>query len=748
MQKLRVGVLMGGMSIEDEVSFNSGRTICDHLDAECYDIIPLFHTNDNSLYILPWRFLHRGKIADFINRMSSEAVQVTWDQLKDTIDFMYIATHGRFAEDGTLQGMLEVLGIPYLGAKVFSSALRMDKILQKSVLERHGVLVPPYTVVTPCEIAQFNVEKDDILARLEKAGIQFPCIVKPQAEGSSLGVFKVHSPETLQEACERACYINGTAQAVLIEECLTGMEFTCIILTDYKTGKPIFLPPTEIVIEKGSDIFDYEQKYMPGRAQKFTPARCSAEVIQNIQETCYKAMLALNITNLSRIDGFVTADNTIKIIDPNSLSGMGPSSFLFKQAAEYGMNHTDLINHLIKTELHFYGLGQDMDTTKMVQGVTSQSHKMRVAVLLGGRSNEKEISLDSGRNVVYKLSPQKYEVIPLFVSGKLELYRLNAKLLVCNNTAEIERQVTADLLVPWNDLSKIADFVFNGLHGGEGENGAVQGTLELLGLPYNGSSVLTSALCMDKYQTNALLKSKGFAVPENVLIEKVEWQDVQGDCIEKIVTALEFPLIVKPHNDGCSVGVSKIKTKEQLQIALDEFFKDRTHALIEECISGMELTVGVIGNTTAQALPPSKAVACDGVLSITEKFLPGAGENQTPAPLSIQAIELVQRTMEGVYMAVGCKGYCRIDCFYQSALESPTGSDRVVILEINTLPALTPATCLFHQAAELGMKPMDLIDKIVQFGLEQHTAPRVACDISRVAASSIIKQVDSKTISA
>lgn len=721
MQKLRVGVIMGGMSIEDEVSFNSGRTICDHLDATCYEVIPLFHTHENTLHILPWRFLHRGKISDFIHRIRTEAQEVSWDQLKNSIDFMYIATHGRFAEDGTLQGMLEVLGIPYLGAKVFSSAMRMDKIMQKTVLQRYGVKVPRYTSVKSYEIPQFALIKDDILGRIEKAGITFPCIVKPQAEGSSLGVFKVRTADDLQSACERAAGVsNHNLQHVLIEECLTGMEFTCIILTDYKTGKPLFLPPTEIVIEKGSDVFDYEQKYMPGRAQKFTPARCSDELIKRIQETCNTAMRALQITNMSRIDGFVTPEQDIVIIDPNSLSGMGPASFLFKQAAEHGMNHTDLINHLIKTELQSYGMTVDMEQQKVVGGAVMQAKKLKVAVLLGGRSNEKEISLDSGRNVVYKLSPHKYEVTALFVSSTLELYRLNAKLLVCNNTAEIERQVTPDLLVAWSDLPSLVDFVFIGLHGGEGENGAIQGTLELLGLPYNGPSVLTSALCMNKYETNQLLKSHGFAVPEGLLIEKSEWQDVQSACLEKIITSLQFPVIIKPHNDGCSVGVSKIKDEQQLRVMLDAFFADRTHALIEECIVGMELTVGVIGNEKVQALPPSKAVASAGILSMTEKFLPGAGENQTPAPLSDGATELVQRTIENVYMAVGCKGYSRIDCFYQDAQESPTGSERVVILEINTLPALTPATCLFHQAAELGIKPMEFIDKVVELGLEAH----------------------------
>jgi D-alanine-D-alanine ligase len=145
----------------------------------------------------------------------------------------------------------------------------------------------------------------------------------------------------------------------------------------------------------------------------------------------------------------------------------------------------------------------------------------------------------------------------------------------------------------------------------------------------------------------------------------------------------------------------------------------------------MELTVGVMGNETPKALPPSQAVSTSDILSIEEKFLPGAGENQTPAPLPAATLRLVQDTMEQVYTALGCKGYVRIDCFYQRADESPTGTERVVVLEINTLPGLTPATCIFHQAAEIGMRPMDFIDAIVQFGFEEH-ASRVKNDAMQI----------------
>jgi D-alanine-D-alanine ligase len=135
----------------------------------------------------------------------------------------------------------------------------------------------------------------------------------------------------------------------------------------------------------------------------------------------------------------------------------------------------------------------------------------------------------------------------------------------------------------------------------------------------------------------------------------------------------------------------------------------------------MELTVGVIGNDKAYALPPSQAVTSSGILSIEEKFLPGAGENRTPAPLPRATLDLVQTTVARAYEEIGCSGYARIDCFYQTAQQSPTLQERIVIIEINTLPGMTPATCLFHQAAEVGIRPMDFVDLIVQLGFEKHT---------------------------
>lgn len=709
---LKVGVLMGGMSIEREVSFNSGRTICDHLDTQLFQVIPLFQTAQGALYILPWTFLYRGKIADFESRLASQAQLITWDELPQMIDFMYIAVHGKYGEDGRLQAMLELLKIPYLGSKMFASALGMDKHLHNDFLFSHDIAVPRGFALPVNAIKNFDMQSFD--AQLELHNLQFPLIVKPINEGSSFGVFVIKNRTEVQDALIKACFISGNkGQAVLVEEKIVGMEFTCIIITDYTTGKLIALPPTEVLISGQTDIFDYQQKYMPGAVHEKTPATCSQDLIEKIQAVSMQTMQVLGFTNLARIDGFLTPDHRVVVIDSNPLSGMGPATFLFRQAAEHNIGHTELINHLIKTELKSYAMKtQD-------KNIATATQRLRVGVLLGGPSNEKEISLESGRNVVYKLSPEKYEVFPIFMSSNTELFVLDNRLIVCHSTKEIEGNLDKARKIGWSDLPGLVDFVFIALHGSPGEDGIVQGALEMLRMPYNGSGVFTSALCMDKFKTTQFLGRKGFAVPKSLLLTYDAWK-TQDEVLEQFLATISYPCIVKPHDDGCSVMVMAPKNRQELETSLQQVFMQKKFALIEERIVGMELTVGVLGNDESQALTPSQTVVKGDLLSLEEKFLPGAGENQTPALLAYDDLQFVREQVKAMYQAAGCRGYARIDCFFQSAEQSITGERRVVLIEINTLPGLTPATCIFHQAAEDGMRPMEFIDKIIELGLQEH----------------------------
>lgn len=714
---------MGGKNAEREVSFNSGRTVCDHLDSSRYEVMPIFQTEGGDLFILPWKFLHRGKISDFIQKLESQAQKITWDDLKTNIDFAYIAQHGRFGEDGILQGTLDVLEIPYLGAKVFGSACGMDKAFQKKLFSRFGIRTPQGIVLSRNEISELSI--DDVIAKLDAQGIFLPLIVKPSHEGSSLGVSFVENHEELAFAIKKALVSDTANSDVIIEERIVGMEFVCVSLQK-SDGSWFSLPITEVVPEEGTTFYDYEQKYMPGRAKKITPARCSDKVLRKINDVCIKAAEILEFKTISRIDGFVREDGSIVIIDPNSLTGMGPATFLFHQAAQFGMSHTELINFLIDQELESYGLIDKILPTNKTLKDDGMNKKVRVGVLLGGDSNEREISLESGRNVCYKLSPHRYQVTPLFLCNQSEIYKLSPEQLIKNSTTIIKECVAQDQKIGWASLKEEFDFIFIGLHGGKGENGSIQGMLEMLGIPYNGPGVLASSLCMNKFKTNQFLAAQGFDVPQSKLINRTEWlscssSEQKKNLLKAICKQFNFPIVLKPYDDGCSVMIKKIHDAGELENELNAFFNSpKDAAMIEELVLGIELTGCVLGNDNPVALPPSQAIAKGGILSIQEKFLPGEGENQTPAPLPAEALDFVQETLKNVYQSIGCKGYSRIDCFYQEAKQSPTGQQRVVILEVNTLPGMTPATCIFHQAAEIGLKPMEFIDKIIELGFENH----------------------------
>src|SRR5690606_24154919 len=163
-----------------------------------------------------------------------------------------------------------------------------------------------------------------------------------------------------------------------------------------------------------------------------------------------------------------------------------------------------------------------------------------------------------------------------------------------------------------------------------------------------------SSLCMNKFKTTEFLSMHGFDVPRNRLVLQNEWNMHCDSICSDIVSQIQFPCIVKPHDDGCSVMVKKVETIDEFKMAVDCLFSSygKKSVLIEEISSGMELTVGVIGNDIPHAMPPSQAVSTKAILTIEEKFLPGAGENQTPAPLQQTALNYVMNVVADVYKAV------------------------------------------------------------------------------------------------
>ena len=341
--------------------------------------------------------------------------------------------------------------------------------------------------------------------------------------------------------------------------------------------------------------------------------------------------------------------------------------------------------------------------------------KLRVGVIMGGVSSEREVSLESGRNIFSKFDRGKYDPIPIFMDSDAALWEIPLKLLMRNSTRDIEEDLAAEATrIPYETLKSRVDVVCLGLHGKYGEDGCIQGLLELLRIPYTGSGVLASALGMDKWTGRKVLSISGIDVPRTVPVFKRQWSDAGRSAIEETVTReIGFPCVVKPTREGCSTAVTKVAAPEELPAALIAAFVWDDTALVEEFLTGMEVTCGVIGNDHPEALTPSETIPTTAILSLEDKFLYGQGENKTPARLPDETLQKIRHVAVRTFQSLDLKGYARIDLFV-------TREGRVIVLEPNSLPGMTPSTVLFHQAAAAGITQSGLIDRIIQYAVEAH----------------------------
>lgn len=343
-KKLRVGIILGGLSSEKEVSLNSGRNVYDNLDRELYEPVPIFMDMHAKLWIIPWQLISQNTTTDISEHLEREARRISYEQLKEEIDFAFLTLHGKYGDDGCIQGLLELLGIPYTGPGILASALGMDKHIQQKILKHAGLEVPHSIVIHEKEWR----ERKDEIKMMVLSRFSFPFFTKPTREGSSIGVTAVKDEESFEKGIEEALKWDN---AVLVEEYLEGIEFSCIVLEEDGEAKPLDL--TEI--HPQSEYYTYDDKYMPGRCRKFTPPKnIPPEVVKEIQSAVLKAYHALGFRSYGRIDGFLTKDGRILITDPNSSSGMAPSSFFFEQAACAGMLPTMIISKLIENAIKIH----------------------------------------------------------------------------------------------------------------------------------------------------------------------------------------------------------------------------------------------------------------------------------------------------------------------------------------------------------------------------------------------------------
>jgi len=343
--------------------------------------------------------------------------------------------------------------------------------------------------------------------------------------------------------------------------------------------------------------------------------------------------------------------------------------------------------------------------------------KIRVLVLMGGKTPEYEVSLVSGREVVRNLNEKKYEVLPVVISKdgqKWELKTKNSFLL--DSPVEISRTdryllnkekktTLSQESLQANSISQKADVVFIAMHGPYGEDGTVQGMLDLLGIPYTGSGVLASALGMDKPMFRKVINAEGLPTPKWVVLNK-------GENLNKIWQKLRLPVVVKPSAQGSSVGVTIVRKMEDLSDALNKAFNFGPQIIIDEYLPGTEVTCGVLGNEKPVALPVVEIIPKKEFFDYEAKYQPGMSEEIAPARISRKLTKKVQDLAIKVYKAIGCRGFGRVDMIIFKG--------KPYVLEINTIPGLTPNSLLPKAAKAAGISFSDMLDKIIGFALERN----------------------------
>ncbi|NLB17955.1 MAG: D-alanine--D-alanine ligase [Syntrophomonadaceae bacterium] len=300
---------------------------------------------------------------------------------------------------------------------------------------------------------------------------------------------------------------------------------------------------------------------------------------------------------------------------------------------------------------------------------------MRIAVLMGGRSKEREVSLRSGRAVVESLKRKGYDAIP----------------------------VDANVVVA-AELQKLApELAFIALHGRYGEDGSIQGLLEMLDIPYTGCGVASSAICMDKVFTKKLLIYEGIPTAPFLVLKK---DDSRHESIADITEHLGIPLVIKPANQGSSIGTTIVRDSAHLSAALDEAFDLWPEALAEKFIDGVEVTASVLGNDYPRVLSLIEIETPTGVYDYNSKYTPGGSSHIIPARISKQAARLVEEISRQIYLAFRCLGFARIDFIIDS-------SDQPYVLEVNNIPGMTELSLFPDAAAHAGISYDDLVESIV-----------------------------------
>jgi D-alanine-D-alanine ligase len=356
---------------------------------------------------------------------------------------------------------------------------------------------------------------------------------------------------------------------------------------------------------------------------------------------------------------------------------------------------------------------------------------VRVGLIFGGRSGEHEVSLLSAQGVMNAIDKSKYEVVPIGITKTGQwlasgdpLKALSSGALAESNPALLLAEPSDRGLMRLEDLEKERaltavqvsrlDVVFPILHGPYGEDGTVQGFLELAGIAYVGAGVAASAVGMDKVLFKSIMQAHDIPiVPHMVILRKV-WERVPDEMLDRVEAEIGYDCFVKPANLGSSVGISKAHNRAELRAALDDAARYDRKLLVEQAVDAREIEISVLGNDEPIASVPGEVVPCNEFYDYSAKYLDGESDLLIPAPIPDETAETIARLAVQAYRAVDCAGMARVDFL----LDRETG--KVYMNELNTLPGFTPISMYPKLWEASGITYSELIDRLIQLALERH----------------------------
>ena len=336
---------------------------------------------------------------------------------------------------------------------------------------------------------------------------------------------------------------------------------------------------------------------------------------------------------------------------------------------------------------------------------------LRTVLLFGGRSAEHEVSILSARSVAAAAPKPRIEIVPVCIAkdGRFIAPERSARILDGS-----ERSETGDAEFSMESWSRDAeiDCVFPLIHGTDGEDGTLQGYLEILGLPYVGSGVTASALGMDKGHMKHAFAAAKLPLVDFVQVRESDWHNERERILRAVNNALRLPYFVKPANTGSSVGVTKVKNDEELGAAIEKAFRFDDKALIERGIDAREFEVAVLGNDDPQASLPGEIIAGREFYDYEDKYAENNSQLVIPAILPKEKLDEFRRLSLAAFKAIGAAGLARVDFFLER------GKNRLYVNEINTIPGFTNMSMYPKLWEATELKYAKLIERLIELGIE------------------------------